>query len=156
MEENKELTSHERKELKRLQREQEKTSHQEQTEGLHKKSKAKKVILWCAIAIIIIGGLYFYGSYQGKKPGKFDSLASCLSEKGVVMYGTEWCPNCQAQKKAFGKSFSLINYVDCDLSNLCDQKGVTGYPTWISPDDKRLVGRQELDVLAKTYGCPLQ
>jgi len=58
------------------------------------------------------------------------SLALCLTQKGVIMYGTERCPHCQNQKKLFGDAFSSIHYVDCDLSPAqCQAANITGYPT---------------------------
>ena len=32
------------------------------------------------------------------------SLAQCLTEKEVIMYGTEWCSHCKNQKAMFGES----------------------------------------------------
>lgn len=60
-------------------------------------------------------------------------LAKCLTEKGWTMYGADWCPHCKAQKEMFGvDAFKFVNYVECpENSNLCNAKGITGYPTWI-------------------------
>ncbi|MFA5987686.1 MAG: hypothetical protein WC797_03500, partial [Candidatus Paceibacterota bacterium] len=59
------------------------------------------------------------------------SLAQCLSDKGVKMYGAVWCSRCQAQKKLFGSAFKLINYVECttDAQKCIDAK-IESYPTW--------------------------
>ena len=62
----------------------------------------------------------------------YDEFAKCLTQKGAVMYGAEWCPHCKDQKAAFGDSFKYINYVECpDNTQLCIDKGIQGYPTWI-------------------------
>ena len=62
----------------------------------------------------------------------FDEFAKCLTQKGAVMYGAVWCPHCIEQKAAFGDSFKYINYVECpDNTQLCIDKGISGYPTWI-------------------------
>jgi hypothetical protein len=37
-----------------------------------------------------------------------DIFAKCLANKGMKMYGTEWCKNCQKQKALFGDSFKYI------------------------------------------------
>lgn len=68
----------------------------------------------------------------------YDSLAKCLSDKGVKMYGAYWCPHCQNQKKAFGDSFKYINYIECadgqnGQTQICKDNGITGYPTWEFP-----------------------
>ena len=72
------------------------------------------------------------------------------------MYGTEWCPNCQAQKRAFGKSFRFVAYQNCDANpQLCEVRGIDGYPTWILKDGTVLRGYQELTLLAERTGCTL-
>ena len=84
------------------------------------------------------------------------ALAECLANKKVTMYGAAWCPHCQAQKKEFGAAFEKVPYVECpDNPQLCLDKKVTGYPTWIFPDGTRLEGEQDLSVLAQKAGCGL-
>lgn len=62
----------------------------------------------------------------------YDSFAKCLTENGLAMYGAEGCSHCKDQKNAFGESFQYIKYVECpDNVNLCLDKGVDGYPSWI-------------------------
>jgi len=91
-----------------------------------------------------------------KGPGKYDTFAQCLFEKDAIMYGTEWCSHCQNQKKAFGKSFQYINYVDCDkYSEECLKNGVRGYPTWII-NEESYSGEQSLPRLASLSGCELR
>jgi hypothetical protein len=61
-----------------------------------------------------------------------DAFAQCLTAKGFTMYGAYWCPHCQQEKSYFGDSFKYINYVECtEKTQLCLDKGVQGYPTWI-------------------------
>ena len=88
-----------------------------------------------------------------KGPGQFDVLAQCLTEKDVVMYGTEWCGHCKNQKAAFGSSFQYIQYVDCDQNKVaCDAAGVEGYPTWVV-NGQYYAGEQPLYRLASLSGC---
>ena len=92
-----------------------------------------------------------------------DSLALCLSEKGVKEYGAFWCPNCAKQKKLFGDSFDIIMdkgvYVECDprgdnsMSELCIEKDVQKYPTWEFPDGKIFVGVIPLDEFVQFTEC---
>ena len=83
-----------------------------------------------------------------------DDFARCLSEKGAVMYGTEWCSHCQEQKARFGKSFSFVEYVDCDKNREeCLEKGIRGYPTWII-NGERYSGVQSLKKLSELTSCP--
>lgn len=61
-----------------------------------------------------------------------ESLAKCLAEKKVTMYGAEWCSHCKTQKALFGEAFKFIPYVECpDNISLCIEKGIEGYPTWL-------------------------
>jgi glutaredoxin len=83
-----------------------------------------------------------------------DKFAACLTEKGAVFYGTEWCPHCKRQKELFGDSMAFINYVDCDKeAAACQKAGITGYPTW-KIGEKPLIGTQSLTSLADATGCP--
>ncbi|HLD78825.1 MAG TPA: hypothetical protein VJB16_07390, partial [archaeon] len=100
------------------------------------------------IAILFVAGaLLLYGLSRLVTPeqGEHDALAQCLAESGAVMYGTDWCQYCQAQKQRFGQSFRYVAYVNCDASlAACDAAGVSGYPTWTFPTGESLTGVQEL------------
>ena len=86
---------------------------------------------------------------------EYDGFAECLSEKGAVMYGTEWCGACKAQKDLFGDSFDKVNFVDCDRRrDLCLIAGVGAYPTW-KIDGENYEGALELEKLASLSGCVL-
>lgn len=88
-------------------------------------------------------------------PGKYDTFAKCLTEKGAAMYGTDWCSHCKNQKKMFGNSFQYVYYVDCDRNqNECLGAGVRGYPTW-KIDGENYPGEQQLYRLASLSGCEL-
>ncbi len=90
------------------------------------------------------------------KPGEYDTFAQCLTENGATMYGTEWCSHCQNQKKAFGKSFQYVDFVDCDFdSDECLRNGVSSYPTWII-DGEKYMGEQPLYRLASLANCTLK
>ncbi len=93
---------------------------------------------------------------ESNKPGKHDAFAQCITDSGAIFYGTQWCPHCKKQKAMFGNSLAKINYVDCDKEGLtCRKKKITGYPTWILGDGKRLEGEKSLEILAKETNCPL-
>lgn len=81
-------------------------------------------------------------------------LASCLADKWFTMYGTERCPHCKDQKKAFGDAFDKITYVDCDeQKNICLEKWVNSFPRWRDADENEFIGRKSLAELAKISGC---
>lgn len=94
-------------------------------------------------------------------------LAVCLASKNITMYGADWCPHCQNEKKAFGDAFKQIPYVECpDNPQKCIDAGIKGYPTWVWPDGyspvgllikgKRLEGEQGIENLARESGCQLK
>jgi len=120
-----------------------------------------KTLTIIAVIIISIGSLIGYKAYKSRQPGSFDELAQCLTNNRVKMYGAYWCPHCQSQKKAFGRSWKYIDYVECALpggkgqTKECDDAKIEGYPTWVNKDDKRLSGEQSMSALAELGGCAL-
>ena len=111
------------------------------------------VILGIGIAAII--AVYLLYPRQ-QTNGQLDAFAQCLAEKNITMYGAEWCPHCQNEKKAFGDSFKFVLYVECtDDPQKCLTAGINGYPTWIFPDGKKLEGEQGLNKLSQQSGCAL-
>lgn len=93
---------------------------------------------------------------------KYVSFAKCLTQKNVTMYGAYWCPHCANQKALFGtQGAKELNYVECDkrgkLANpeLCVQKGIKQYPTWIFPDGSSTSGELSLEALSAKSSCPL-
>jgi hypothetical protein len=88
-----------------------------------------------------------------------DEFAKCLTEKGVAMYGTFWCPHCARVKKNFGPSFQYVKYVECDArgeneqSEFCIEKKIENYATFEFADGTREVGEPTFEVLAAKSGC---
>ena len=96
-------------------------------------------------------------SYVKLSPGKYDDFAKCLSDKGIIMAGTDWCHFCQEQKGLFGKSFKFINYKNCDIEKeWCSSNSVKNYPAWIFPDGTRQIGVQKLTALSQASGCGIK
>ena len=140
---------------KRLKQRQEQV--QAQREAAKRRHRNKRIINYSIVGVIvIIIGLWVYGQYTAAQaPGQYDDFAACLTQEGVAMYGTDWCPHCQEQKRLFGNSFKLVTYINCDTNSAaCENQGVTGYPTWIW-DDGRVSGTQQLSSLAEVSGCEL-
>ncbi|MFA5841212.1 MAG: thioredoxin domain-containing protein [Candidatus Paceibacterota bacterium] len=94
-------------------------------------------------------------------PGKYDTFATCLKDKGAVFYGAYWCPHCQSQKKLFGSSAKLLPYVECSTADasaqtqVCKDKKIEGYPTWEFADGTRMNGEIPLQQLADKTSCVL-
>ena len=116
---------------------------------------------WGTVAIAVVVGAILFFSLNNGQPGKLDSFAQCLNDKGAVFYGAYWCPHCQTQKKMFGKSEKYLNYVECATpagdkrTQECVDKKIEGYPTWEFADGSRESGELALSRLAKKTGCEL-
>lgn len=121
----------------------------------------KGTIIILIITLLVIGGLGYFIHKENSKPGELDGFAQCLKDKGAVFYGAFWCPHCQNQKKAFGRSQKLLPYVECSTPDgrgqlsICTDKGVKSYPMWIFADGTSLNGEVELGVLAEKTQCQL-
>lgn len=120
------------------------------------------IISMVVIGVAVIIGLIILQSASNKaasRPGEYDSLASCIAESGATFYGAFWCPHCNNQKKAFGKSEALLPYVECSTpdgngqTQACIEAGVESYPTWVLADGTRLSGTQSVEDLARVTEC---
>ncbi|HTE48627.1 MAG TPA: hypothetical protein VK675_01840 [Candidatus Paceibacterota bacterium] len=126
-------------------------------------------IFLSVIGLLIIGVIATVmlkaGDTQPSGPGKYDEFATCLKDKGALFYGAFWCPHCQAQKKLFGSSAHLLPYVECSTANgqgqtqVCIDKKIESYPTWILADGTRLPIENSagvtLETLAAKTSCEL-
>ena len=108
------------------------------------------------LSLALIAALGFSAALSGcRTKGLPDSFAQCLTQNGAAMYGTDWCPHCQSQKKLFGESFQYINYTDCDYNKeTCDARNITGYPTWYI-GGKPYEGEQTAQELSLRTDCEL-
>jgi thiol-disulfide isomerase/thioredoxin len=118
------------------------------------------LIFWGAIIAVIVigvGGSLFLST----QPGKLDSFAQCLKDKGATFYGAFWCPHCQNTKRMFGRSAKLLPYVECSTPDgkgqiqICADKKIESYPTWVFADGSRLNGEVTLQQLAEKTSCTL-
>lgn len=81
------------------------------------------------------------------------AFAECLATKGVTMYGTDTCPNCQLQKGMFEDDFKRIHYINCDIhQEECTRNGIQGYPTWMY-NGQSVEGIQTFRNLSALGGC---
>ena len=123
--------------------------------------KKKSYTAYIVILVLVVAGFLIFKS-ASSTPGKYDELAQCLVDNGVVMYGAFWCPSCQNQKKPFGNSWEVFadvgGYIECSTpqrtqTELCQKEGITGYPTWKFEDGSKLSGERSLLELAQRGGC---
>ncbi len=120
-----------------------------------------KFIIFVVVVVLFVGGLGFYMSKKGVGPANLDGFAKCLKDNGAEFYGTFWCPHCQDQKKLFGTAKSSLPYIECstpdgkEQNQVCKDKKIEGYPTWIFKDGTQLSGKQSLQTLADKTQCVL-
>lgn len=96
-------------------------------------------------AAVAVGAIVFlhlnYVGLVGKPPSVEDpalrALAVHLAERGVKMYGADWCPHCQDQKAMFGPAAKRLPYIECSAGRQgagqtaeCRSAGISTYPTW--------------------------
>lgn len=125
---------------------------------MNKNTKLQNTLIASAIAIVGAGLIIILlrQSIVSSQSSALDEFAKCLADKDATMYGAEWCPHCQNEKKAFGGSFRFIPYIECPKEpDICIQKQVQGYPTWIFSDGSRFEGEQGLERLSTISGCSL-
>lgn len=117
----------------------------------------KKIIPFIILIALILGGLYIASKRQtADTPENIVAFAQCLASKKITMYGAEWCSHCQNEKSHFGDAFKYVPYVECpENQQLCLEKGIGGYPTWIDAQGNKFEGEQGLEGLARITGCEL-
>jgi len=96
-------------------------------------------------------------------PSKYATLAQCIKDSGATFYGAFWCPHCQAEEADFGMTRQALEaiglYTECSTpdangqTQVCIDKGIKSYPTWIFKDGSQLTGTIPLDQLAQKTGC---
>lgn len=132
----------------------ERETRRAQLEQDERRRKLKHAAIWCGVLVIaVIIAVVIYKKVTG--PGAYDSLAQCMTENGMTMYGTNWCPHCQRQKQLFGRSFKYIHFVDCDIGTACEDANVQAYPTWAKDSTLFPSGVKSLAELATLSGCRL-
>ncbi len=123
-------------------------------------NKQNKIILIFAAILIFFILIFAILDLNVSETGlNYDNFAKCITERGAVMYGAETCSHCKEQKKTFGNSFKYVNYVECpDNINLCLEKGIDGYPTWLIGTSTRVIGfdkNSTMQEISDATGCLL-
>ena len=75
-----------------------------------------------------------------------------LANDGWVLYHSPYCGYCIKQLSDIGYfKLKLLPTVNCsDNSNICREKGITSYPTWLNERTKQIhVGYIQLDPVTK-------
>ena len=122
---------------------------------IEKKSRnfKKYFLLLGLITAVIIILLTFY--IRAQTPGKYDDFTKCLTEKGVIIYGNDYCQYTTRQLNDFGNSDKYLKYVKCaDNKELCDSKGVKITPAW-EMNGQMYEGVQSFERLSTLSGCEI-
>ena len=131
-------------------------SQHNQSKHAHVETKInyrKYFLIGIAIAIVVLVSFSAY-SYS-TRPGKFNEFAKCLTEKGAVVYGNDFCSYTAKQLNYFGNSQVYLNYTKCiDHKKLCDDKGITITPTW-EINGSYYTQVQTFERLSEITGCKI-
>ena len=123
----------------------------------------QKTIFFTIIIILVLGTVatFIIRGVNPKYSINYDAFATCLKDKGATFYGAFWCPHCKAEKALFGSSVKLLPYVECstpdanDQTQICKDKKIEAYPTWIFADGSTQTGEIPLATLAEKTSCVL-
>jgi len=120
----------------------------------------KSFIIFIAVVIFIVGGIGIFMNRDSFKPSKLEPFAQCIKDSGAEFYGAFWCTHCQDQKKEFGNASKLLPYIECSnidntQTQVCKDKKIESYPTWIFKDGTTLKGKLDLQTLASKTSCTL-
>ena len=130
--------------------------HTQMSHANEKKAKInikKYFVLSALITALLIISFTFY--VRAKVPGIYDDFAKCLTEKGAVVYGNDFCSYTNQQLNSFGKSKTYLNYIKClDNKELCDSKNIDITPTWEINGDI-IQGVQSFERLSLKSGCEI-
>jgi len=89
-------------------------------------------------------------------PEELIKFIICLEKADFAIYGANWCGWTQKLVEMFG-GFDMVTpiYVECtEESELCEEKGVTAYPT-ILIEGEKYQGARTFEEIAITTGCEL-
>lgn len=98
---------------------------------------------------------------QTKDSKELIQFAQCVKDSGAKFYGAFWCGHCKNQKEEFGKAAEELPYIECSTpdgkgqTQVCEEAGITGYPTWEFADGSRQSGELSFTVLENSTGCKL-
>jgi len=123
--------------------EEEHKAREEHHEQIKVEKTGKKNKMWIIAGVVLLVAVSV-SAFAFLSPGTYDNFAKCLTEKGAVMYGEDWCQYTNGQKAMFGKSFKHVTYVvKSDLAKR---------PTWVI-DGESYETVQSFERLAALTGC---
>ena len=113
----------------------------------------KKILLITLLSLFLLTACGGDNGTGNTIANKEETLAKCLTEKGMAMYGAEWCSHCKTQKERFGDAFQYVDYTECpDNTEKCTAEGIQGFPSW-KFNGEIYPGARDLTELASITGC---
>lgn len=94
--------------------------------------------------------------YSEEDLEKISVFIDCLAEKGVKIYGANWCGWTKklVVETLGGFDIAAPIYVECtENEELCSSEGITGYPT-IKINGELYTGPRTFEGLSEATGCP--
>jgi thiol-disulfide isomerase/thioredoxin len=81
----------------------------------------------------------------------------CLAEKGIVIYGSEWCPACQSLVETLGGYDKVKSvYVECNTNpQRCANEAKTEYIPEIQFNGEVYKGQKTIQALSSLTNCPM-
>lgn len=111
------------------------------------------VVMVVFLSYLVVTGYFVAGPDNGEPEVEGGALASCLAEKGVKIYVSNYCGACTRQKEMFGEVFQILDSVDCaEDYDACQEAGIHAVPTWVINGEKH-EGVQSFERLAELAGC---
>jgi len=107
----------------------------------------KYIILIC---VVVLAAAYFLRPSASAYKAEAPKTAS----QPLTLYGSATCGWCKKQKEEL--EGMEVPYVDCnEKSDICKEKGISAYPTFILPDGTQLKGFQTKDKIAAIINAPV-
>ncbi len=95
-------------------------------------------LLLSAAFVTVLLGAWQHGLLQPPENSELRLLAEHLDKSGAMYFGAYWCPECQRQRRLFGRSAHRLPYVECTpggrsgmVAFECLSADISAYPTWI-------------------------
>jgi thiol-disulfide isomerase/thioredoxin len=105
--------------------------------------------------IIMISMIFLVACTNNNQDYGLKEFNDCLGEKGLVIYGTEWCPACKGLVQSLG-GYDKVEaiYVEClEEQERCAEETKTDYVPEIQINNEVYEGSRTLEALSQLTGC---
>lgn len=131
---------------------------------MDKKSMPKgNLIVGVLVVGLVSAGVMWFLQTRDTSEKDYTALAQCLTENGVIMYGSITCTVCAREREVFGDAFAYMTEIECNprgehaQTELCLEKEIAHTPTFTrevnGEELERKDGFQSPEDLAKFGDC---